>query len=99
MTADPLHLDPIVERLAQEAWERANRGRAMNGADAPSHQSSLLCQFTRELVAVVAEECAKIAAGTYEGDDGGGGESGYSGSPYYGENSAAAIRERFKGTT
>ena len=65
MTTDPLHLDPIVERLAQEAWERANRGRAMNGADAPSHQSSLLCQFTRELVAVVAEECAKMCDSRY----------------------------------
>ena len=56
---DPLHLDPLVERLAQEAWERANRARgAMNGAST-TQQSSLLCQFTRELVAVVAEECAK----------------------------------------
>jgi hypothetical protein len=56
---DPLQLDPLVERLAQEAWERANRARgAMNG-DA-KQQSSILCQFTRELVAVVAEECAKM---------------------------------------
>lgn len=58
---DPLHLDPLVERLAQEAWERANRARgALNGTDA-KQQSSILCQFTRELVAIVAEECAAIA--------------------------------------
>jgi hypothetical protein len=57
---DPLHLAPLIERLAQEAWERANRARGLRSVDGTTQQSSVLCQFTRELVAVVAEECAKV---------------------------------------
>lgn len=44
--------------------------------------------------ALVAEECAQIAAGTYEG--GCSGQDGDSGYDFYGENSAEAIRAKFK---
>jgi hypothetical protein len=57
---DPLHLAPLIERLAQEAWERANRADDLRSDEATSRQSSVLCRFTRDLVAIVAEECAKV---------------------------------------
>lgn len=84
--------DDEFNALAREAG-----GRLESFASNPP--KPLAWHFTpgalRRFVALVSQDCANVAEQTFEGSCGYDGE-GNGGQEFTGENSAAAIRERFK---
>lgn len=65
--------------------------------EARNKVTDLVKDFMTRCARETAEECAQIAAGTYEG--GCSCDDDSSGFDYYGENSAEAIRAKFKEPT